>query len=95
MSYTKQLNETLFRAVGMCFSSLLIVLALLTNIKTAAVNDEAAQLRQETEALKAENELLRAEYDNSISLEELEAYASGELGMQPCSPSQVYYIDLN
>lgn len=79
----------------MCFSSLLIVLALLTNIKTAAVNDEAAQLRQETEALKAENELLRAEYDNSISLEELEAYASGELGMQPCSPSQVYYIDLN
>lgn len=95
MSYTKQLNETLFRAVGMCFSALLIVLALLTNIKTAAVNDEAAQLRQETEALKAENELLRAEYDNSISLEELEAYASGELGMQPCSPSQVYYIDLN
>lgn len=94
MSYTKQLNETLFRAVGLCFSALLIVFALLTNIKTAAVNDEAAGLRQETEALKAENELLCAEYDNSISLEELETYASGELGMQPCSPSQIYYIDL-
>lgn len=95
MSYTKQLNETLFRAVGLCFSAVLIVLALLTNIKTAAVNDEAARLRQETEALKLENELMCAEYDNSMSLEELEAYARDVLGMQQCSPSQIYYIDLD
>lgn len=95
MSYTKQLNETLFRAVGLCFSALLIVLTLLTNIKTAAVNDEAVGLRRESEALKAENELLSAEYDNSMSLEELEAYAVEELGMQRCGPNQIFYIDLD
>lgn len=95
MSFTKQLNETLFRAVGLCFSAILIILSLLTGIKTAAVNDEASRLRKETEALKAENELLSARYDNSLSLEELEEYASSVLGMQRCDPSQIYYIELN
>lgn len=95
MSDTKQLNETLFRAVGLCFSAVLIILSLLTGIKTAAVNDDAARLQRELDALKAENELLSTRYDNSLSLEQLEAYASEVLGMQHCEPSQIHYIDLN
>lgn len=95
MNFTKQLNETMFRAVGLCFSAVLIVLSLLTGIKTAAVNDDASKLRQQTEVLKAENELLSARYDNSLSLEELETYASDVLGMQRCNPSQIFYIELD
>ena len=95
MNFTKQLNETMFRAVGLCFSAVLIVLSLLTGIKTAAVNDDASKLRQQTEVLKAENELLSARYDNSLSLAELETYASDVLGMQRCNPSQIFYIELD
>ena len=40
----KQLNETLFTAVTLCFSALLLVMTLLTGIKLAAVNDAAARL---------------------------------------------------
>lgn len=93
MTFTKQLNEVMFRAVGLCFSAALIVLSLLTSIKLAAVNDDAAALQREAEELKAQNEILQAEYDNSLSLEELEAYATEVLGMQQCMPGQVYYID--
>lgn len=89
----KEVCETLFRAIGFCFSAMLLVLSLLTSIKLAAVNDTAAGMERAVEKLRAENEILRAEYENSISLEEIERYAVEELGMQRCSPSQIVYIE--
>lgn len=90
----KNICENSFRAIGFCFSAVLIVLSLLTSIRLAAVNDRAARLEKEVEQLKTANEILRAEYDNSLSLEEIERYATDELGMQRCTPAQITYIEL-
>ena len=90
----KQLNETLFTAVTLCFSALLLVMTLLTGIKLAAVNDTAARLEQETARLRTQNGILEAEYENSLSLEEIERYAEEVLGMQRCTPEQMIYIQM-
>ncbi|MEA5151833.1 MAG: hypothetical protein VB039_04425 [Oscillospiraceae bacterium] len=90
----KQLNETLFTAVTLCFSALLLVMTLLTGIKLAAVNDAAARLEQETARLRTQNGILEAEYENSLSLEEIERYAEEVLGMQRCTPEQMIYIQM-
>lgn len=90
----KSVSEVLFRAVCLCFSAVMIVLSLLTSIQLAAVNDEAARLEREVEALKTENEILSAEYQNSLSLEEIERYATQVLGMQRQTPRQIIYIEL-
>lgn len=90
----KQLNETLFTAVTLCFSALLLVMTLLTGIKLAAVNDAAARLEQETARLRTQNGILEAEYENSLSLEEIERYAEEVLGMQRCIPEQMIYIQM-
>lgn len=88
----KQVCESLFRAIGFCFSAALMVLSLLTSIKLAAVNETAAQLERAVEQLKEENEIRRAAYENSVSLEEIERYAVEELGMQRCAPNQVFVL---
>ena len=90
----KEICESFFRAIGFCFSAALLILSLLTSIKLAAVNDTAARLEKEVARLKNENEILRAEYENSLSLEEIERYAIEELGMQRCSPNQIIYVEL-
>ena len=90
----KQLNETLFTAVTLCFSALLLVMTLLTGIKLAAVNDAAARLEQETARLRTQNGILEADYENSLSLEEIERYAEEVLGMQRCTPEQMIYIQM-
>lgn len=89
----KRVSELLFRAVGFLFSAVLLVLSLLTSIKLAAVNDTAAKLETQVSQLKSENQVLRAQYENSISLEEIETYATQVLGMQRCSPGQIIYIE--
>ena len=91
----KRVNEALFRAVVFCFSAVMIVLSLLNSISLAAANDRAAHMRAQIDALKTENEKLRAAYENSISLEEIERYASEILGMHRRSPDQIIYIELN
>ena len=90
----KEICENFFRAIGFCFSAALLILSLLTSIKLAAVNDTAARLEKEVARLKNENEILRAEYENSLSLEEIERYAIEELGMQRCFPNQIIYVEL-
>ena len=89
----KRVSELLFKAVGLCFSAVMILLSLLTAVKLAAVNDRAAELDKSVQQLKTENEILRAEYENSLSLEEIERYAIEKLGLQRQSPGQVFYID--
>lgn len=90
----KNLSEHLFRAVCVIFSVVMIVLSLLSSIELAAVNDEAAALEKELARLKTSNAVLQAEYENSISLEEIDTYATEVLGMQRCSPGQIIYVEL-
>lgn len=94
MRSMKKTSEILFRAVGLLFSAVLIILSLLCSIRLAAVNDTAAGLERQAEQLKTQNEILRAEYENSLSLEEIERYATDVLGMQRCSPGQIFYLEL-
>ena len=88
----RALRESLFRAVGFCFSALLLVMSLLCSIKLAAVSDEAAELEARTAQHKTDNEILRAEYESSVSLARIEDYAA-RLGMQRPEPGQIYYMD--
>ena len=91
---SKRTAAVLFCAVCLVFSTCLLVLGLLCGIRTTEVNDRAAGLEREIAALKTENEILRAACENSISLEELERIATEELGMQRCTPEQIYIIEL-
>ena len=91
----KRVCENLFRAVGFCFSALLLILSLLTSIKLAAVNDRAVGLEQQVAQLEEDNAVLRARCESSLSLEEIERYATQELGMQRCLPGQIQVLRLD
>ena len=65
------------------------------SIKLAELNEQLTALEQELTELKEENHILQAKSETSLSLEELERYATEELGMQRLKPSQIFYIDLS
>ena len=85
-------EEGLFASIGLGFSALLLVLALLCSIQATAVNDRAAALERETAALRLENERLRARCEERLSLAEIERYAVEELGMQYLSADQIVLV---
>lgn len=89
-----RLSRILFRIICIGFSLTLLVGALMGSIELAALNEELTALEQELTKLKNDNRILQAEYESSLSLEELERYATEELGMQTLKPSQIFYIDL-
>ncbi len=89
-----RIADALFRAICLGFSTLLLVLSLLTAVRMTAVSDRAAELKTEIAALKTENEILLARCESSLSLETLEKYALEELGLQPCRSEQIRYISL-
>lgn len=89
----KKFRETAFIIICVVFSAVMLMLCLASSIELNKVNDQAAGFERQTEKLKTENAVLRAELESSLSLEELEAYAVGVLGMQRCSPGQIVYIE--
>lgn len=89
----KRVNESLFRAICLAFSAILLVLFLLTGIDLAAERDKQTRLLRETEELSAENDRLRAQTEERLSLEAIERYAREELGMQPIGSGQLVYLD--
>ena len=86
-------NESLFRAVCLSFSALLLVLLLLTDIDIAAEKDKRARLAARVETLAEENELLRARVEQRLSLEAIETYAREKLGMRSSVPGQVVILE--
>ena len=91
----KKLQECLFQAICFCFSAVLLVMTLLCSIRQAAVSEQSLRMQQETERLRDENAILRSRYEQSVSLEEIERYASRVLGMQRCSAGQIIYIPMD
>ena len=91
----KRISASMFLAVIFCFSAAVLVFSLLASIKLAALNDTAARLRAETAELAEENRSLTAQYEQSISIDEIERYAVEELGMRRCTPEQIEYIDIS
>lgn len=88
----RRVNTAFFYMVVFLFSACLLVLSLLIRIDLSALRDEHQRCREQLYELQEENRLLRLQWENSISLEELERYAIEELGMQHCSPSQIEII---
>lgn len=94
MSRSKARAEALFHALCLGFSAVLLVLSLLTAVRTTEVNDRAAESKAAVAALKTENERLLARCESSLSLETLERYALQELGMQPCRSEQIVFLTI-
>ena len=88
----KKVNESLFLAIEFCFSAVLLVITLLLSIRLTAEGDRLAELEAAVKNARTENEILTAQYENTVSLEDIEKYAIEILGMQRCDPSQIIYV---
>ena len=86
----KRLSLTLFRAIIVLFSCVLLVF---TMVKLAAMNDRAAKTEKAIKELSVENDVLLAQYESSMGLDEIEQYATEVLGMQRCAPGQIVYLE--
>lgn len=91
----KRVSAALFAVVVFSFSAVLLVLSLLTAIRLAALNDTALRLTAETKELREESAMLLAQYEQCVSIDEIERYAVEELGMRRCTPEQIEYIDIS
>ena len=80
-------SAALFKAVCVVFSVCTLVLRL------AQAEENIAALEDALKEAETEARVLTAKYDSSISLEELDSYARGALGMQPPEPGQIVYLD--
>ena len=88
-----KIRETAFSIVCIVFSDLMLVMCMLMSELSAAENDRAALLSKQVQALEKENRLLYVAAENGMELSELERYATEKLGMQRCSPAQIFYIE--
>ena len=91
--FIKHISEVLFRAVGLLFSALLLILLLLCSIDQASAADRGGNLKWELRCLQDENRVLQSEIQSRYSLEEIEKYAGEVLGMKHCSPEQIIYME--
>ncbi len=87
-------SSILFYVICAAFSAVMLVMTLFGQIELARASDAIAQMQAETESLKDENGVLRARYENSISLEEIERYATERLGMKTPGAGQIIYSQL-
>ena len=62
-------------------------------LRVAEAEENIAALEDALKEAETEARVLTARYDSSISLEELDSYARGALGMQPPEPGQIVYLD--
>lgn len=74
-------------------SAVTLVLSLLASARLTELDDRAKTLSDEILLLERENSILQAQYENPISMEELERYAVETLGMQRLSPWQIFYLN--
>lgn len=86
-------SAALFKAVCVVFSVCTLVLCLLWRVRLAQAEENIAALEDALKEAETEARVLTAKYDSSISLEELDSYARGALGMQPPEPGQIVYLD--
>jgi len=89
-----RVNSILFCVICAAFSAAMLVMTLFGQIELARASDAIAQMQEETERLEDENGVLRARYENSISLEEIERYATERLGMKTPGAGQIIYGQL-
>lgn len=90
----RRANSILFCVICAAFSAAMLVMTLFGQIELARASDATAQAQAEAESLEDENRVLRARYENSVSLEEIEKYATERLGMKTPGAGQIIYSQL-
>ena len=87
-----RLKNILFCAVAFAFTVLSLFGYLVNSIKLQRESGELEEALSRNIRQKEEIDILRVEYDNSLSLAELEEYALGKLKLQKCQPEQIIYL---
>jgi len=87
-------REIAFVAVSTIFTILALYGYLRNTIDIQIVGREIENIRSQCEEYSEQIEKLRVEYDNSLSLTELEEYASNKLGMRKCQSEQIIYLEI-
>ena len=75
-------------------AALLLFAALLFEIRLGVAEDEIRELRRESVKLAEKRSVLRVRVANRLTLEEIERYATEELGMQRCRPGQIVELEI-
>ncbi len=88
-----RITDFLFETVVFSFSALVLVLMLFGCVRFSQSEDRAEKLELMITERRSENRMLQAQCESGVSLAELEDYALNELGMQPCRPWQIVYLD--
>ncbi len=85
----KKAGETLFRALCLGISAILLVMSLLYGARLTERNQQAAETKAAVEELRTENQRLQVRCACAFSLEQIRRYAEQELGMQPLRAEQI------
>ena len=89
MKTGERLSALLFRAICLGFSTLLLVLTLLWQIRLTALHSELRTLERELREAEDQKVYVQMRQSAQLTLEELERIALQELGMQRPEPGQI------
>ena len=78
---------------GFLVAALLFTVSIAAQIELFAVSSESVELTEQLNTLNQDQDKLRIAYESAFNLSEIEAYATGTLGMQKPSADQILYID--
>ena len=84
-----------FAVVGCVCVLALLFMMLLSYISLAEISKESVDLNAQLEILNNEETRLKLNYERAFDLNEVERYATNELGMTKAGESQVCYISNN
>ena len=89
----ERITDFLFDTVLFSFSAMVLVLMLFGCVRLSQSENRTEKLELMILEQRSENRMLQAQCESGMSLSELEDYALNELGMQPCRPRQIVYLD--
>lgn len=81
--------------LGFAMAAVMLCLVLLSHVRLAELSVEAGQAVKDIEVLQTANTKLRVAYESTFNLEDIEAYARGELGMTTPEAEQINYVDFS
>ena len=87
------LAALLFRAVCLSFSTILLVLALFSQIQIVRCESRIEKLTAAITEAENENTRLKIQAESALNLEALERIATQQLGMRHPEPGQITEID--
>ena len=79
--------------LGVLAAGYLLVAAMSAQARMLDISAKSARVQQRIEELEAEQARLRIAREGALNLAEIEAYATGVLGMHPPDEGQIEYIE--